>query len=679
MAISLDKSLSNRQKVLDNVKEEIIGPGQIRDHYIKFNHIGTTIFESRDDLYKPYYWEIGGIKEEILQRETPTQRYVSGHLFPLGISESDEVALETPIGEEPNEVQEDDIIDKLFEHKEGIESTEDDGEVELFPQKNDFMPSTMGLTFCVNKDLPELIVRIEGGTYTQHNVKVKGESNSVQWWLRETVQGKWNLLLRELINHRQMEKQVEIKNKKGEKISHYHIQFQARLREVKSKYIITISVTNRSSVPKFNRQQLILFQAKMTIISPDEYSFSVYPKQYEMKKLLSGEEASTELLYRNEGVYALGHGCAADWEQNSKNVQQLSTTFMPEYEALSMTPNVLVNQDGKKVELEIKMSDLAGLSSKDSPEKILKPLFEGYKDWIDKKLTEVDNVPELLQPIAGKHLELCRESLGRMEKGLKLLKAPQILEAFRLANTAILLQQVNGKARRFGRVEDKQIIFNKSFKESVNDEIKIKNASNTWRAFQIAFILMSIESLVDEKCDSREIVDLIWFPTGGGKTEAYLGVAAFEMIFRRLKNKTDAGVDVMMRYTLRLLTADQFQRSSRLICALEYLRLKNSKLGEIPFSIGIWVGSNTTPNSNKAAKTALNKLQKNEKNSQQFIVNSCPWCGANLGYYDEKGSKKKYYFGYKINNDKLVVHCPDKNCHFHDELMKLYMRNDLLS
>ncbi|TCP25636.1 hypothetical protein EV207_12166 [Scopulibacillus darangshiensis] len=225
MAISLEKSLYNRRKVMDNVKEEIIGPGQIREHYTKLNPIGTTIFDSKDELYKPYYWEVGGVKEEILQRETPTQRYVSGHLFPLGTSENDEVALESPIGEEPNEVQEDDKIDNLFERKEGLETTEDDGEVELFSQRNDFMPSTMGLTFCVNKDLPKLKVRIEGGTYTPHNVKVKGESNSVQWWLRETVEGIWHLPLSDLINHRQMEKQVEIKNKKGEKISHYHIQF----------------------------------------------------------------------------------------------------------------------------------------------------------------------------------------------------------------------------------------------------------------------------------------------------------------------------------------------------------------------------------------------------------------------------------------------------------------------
>jgi hypothetical protein len=670
MVITLENSLKNRQKVLDNVREEIIGPGQIREHYKEFNPNGTTVFESKEEMYLPYYWKVGDQKEEILQRETPTQRYVSGHLFPLGISENEEIALETPIGEDNSEVNENDKLDVLFELKDGLETTEDDGEVELFPQRNDFMPSTMGLTFCLDKDIPDLEVRIEGGTYTPHTVRARGSSNGIQWWLRESVVGLWNLSISELVDKRQMEKEVGLINKKAEKISQFKICFLARLREVKDKYIITISVTNRSLPDKkMNMQQFILFQAIMKIKTPDRHFFSIYPKQYQMKKLLSDEEASTELLYRNEGVYAFGHGCAAHWEQNCSKVEQISTTFMPEYEALSMTPNVFVNQGGKKVELKIKMSDLAGLSSNAPPETILRPLIEGYEEWIEKKIKDIDNIPELLKPIAQKHLKLCYESLNRMKKGLNLLANPQILEAFRLANTAILLQQVNGKDKRYGRIEDKNIIFNKHIKESVSDEISLKEASNTWRAFQIAFILMSLESLVDEKSDSREIVDLIWFPTGGGKTEAYLGVAAFQMILRRLKDPLDAGVDIMMRYTLRLLTADQFQRSSRLICALEYLRRKNqSKLGDIPFSIGIWVGSNTTPNNNKNAKTALSKLQKNEKNAQQFIVNNCSWCGANLGFYDQKGSKKKHYFGYKINNDKLVIHCPDKNCHFHEEL-----------
>ncbi|MGR5908543.1 hypothetical protein ACT7DL_24280 [Bacillus paranthracis] len=206
MVIPLENACNNRQKVIDNVKEEIIGPGQIRNHYIKFNPIGNTIFESREELYKSYYWEVGGTKEEILQRETPTQRYVSGHLFPLGTNESEEVTLETPIVTDLNEAQESEQMDKLFEYKEGLETTEDDGEVELFPQRNDFMPSTMGLTFCVDKDVTELKVTLEGGAYTPHNVQVKGESNSLQWWLRETVRGVWYLSLSQLIKQRQIEK-----------------------------------------------------------------------------------------------------------------------------------------------------------------------------------------------------------------------------------------------------------------------------------------------------------------------------------------------------------------------------------------------------------------------------------------------------------------------------------------
>lgn len=551
-----------------------------------------------------------------------------------------------------------------------IETTEEDGEIELFPQRKDFMPSTMGLTFCIDKTLPVLKVQIEGGTYIPHNVKVKGESNNIQWWLRETIEGFWDISINKLKQQKQLEQAVEMKNKKGEKISQYKIHFQARLREVNNQYIITISVTNRSEVQKLNRQQLILFQAVMRIITPDNYSFSIYPKQYQMRGQLGDEEASMELLYRNEGVYAFGHGCAAHWNQNSLKIQQISTTFMPEYETLSMTPNVFVKKNGMEVEIEIKMSDLAGLSSNEHPKEILQPLIDGYREWILLKRAEIITLPKSLQGVATKHMNLCQESLDRMTRGIELLEDNQILDAFRLANTAILLQQENGKVKRLGRIQDRQIIFNRSIEDSVSDENTLKNANNSWRAFQIAFILISIESLVNETSDSRDIVDLIWFPTGGGKTEAYLGVAAFQMILQRLKDPMDAGVDVMMRYTLRLLTADQFQRSSRLICSLEYLRQKYSnKLGDIPFSIGIWVGSNTTPNSNKAAKTALYKLQKNEKNAPQFIVNNCPWCGANLGYFEEKGSKKKHYFGYKISdNDRLVIHCPDENCNFHEEL-----------
>src|SRR5207253_10663053 len=115
-----------------------------------------------------------------------------------------------------------------------------------------------------------------------------------------------------------------------------------------------------------------------------------------------------------------------------------------------------------------------------------------------------------------------------------------------------------------------------------------------WRPFQLAFILLNLPGLIDVESEDRRIGDLLWFPTGGGKTEAYLGLAAFTMALRRRRSipgmRTDAGLAVLMRYTLRLLTIQQFQRASTLLCASEVLRVKDSRTwGDYRFSIGLWL------------------------------------------------------------------------------------------
>jgi hypothetical protein len=123
-----------------------------------------------------------------------------------------------------------------------------------------------------------------------------------------------------------------------------------------------------------------------------------------------------------------------------------------------------------------------------------------------------------------------------------------------------------------------------------------------WRAFQLAFLLLNLPGLADPRDPHRATVDLLFFPTGGGKTEAYLGLAAFAMVLRRLrhpgeKGRAAAGVSVIMRYTLRLLTLDQLARAAGLVCALELEREKDSaRYGEWPFEIGLWVGKAATPN-----------------------------------------------------------------------------------
>ena len=167
-----------------------------------------------------------------------------------------------------------------------------------------------------------------------------------------------------------------------------------------------------------------------------------------------------------------------------------------------------------------------------------------------------------------------------------------------------------------------------------------------WRPFQLAFILMNLKSVADPNCDEREIVDVIWFPTGGGKTEAYLGLSAFTMILRRLRNSAHAGTSILMRYTLRLLTTQQFQRAASLICACEVIRRREeSVLGSEPFTIGLWVGVEVTPNTEENATRALTQLQRGTGDNR-FILLSCPWCGAEMG--PQKSRRNTSVKGYRI-------------------------------
>src|ERR1700680_4512308 len=185
-----------------------------------------------------------------------------------------------------------------------------------------------------------------------------------------------------------------------------------------------------------------------------------------------------------------------------------------------------------------------------------------------------------------------------MRDGLAFLKSDtQISPAFELANLAMLAQQVRSRREARTATFDQAtsaLLFTEAY-EAVDLNSERARASH-WRAFQIAFILASLRSTADASDAERERVELIWFPTGGGKTEAYLGLAAFSIFLRRLRNRTDTGVQALMRYTLRLLTAQQFQRASRLVCAMEFVRRQHAAaMGAGKISIGIWIGGSTTP------------------------------------------------------------------------------------
>jgi len=235
--------------------------------------------------------------------------------------------------------------------------------------------------------------------------------------------------------------------------------------------------------------------------------------------------------------------------------------------------------------------------------------------------------------------------------------------------------------------QDGRIVWNKEIYNP--DPASPHPTKGYWRAFQIAFLLMTVRGICEPSHQDRRLVDLIWFPTGGGKTEAYLGLTAFTIFFNRLAGLDPTGADVIMRYTLRLLTAQQFQRAGLLFCAMEHvLRIpaNSAKLGDKEFRLGMWVGGDATPNTRADARYALSRLQRYNESENPFVLLKCPWCNAKFGplpdesvKHSSKGKwKEKYskktsplsvlgYFTYLLSGrtaETVVFRCNDHRCEF---------------
>ncbi|QID37067.1 DNA helicase [Streptomyces albus] len=372
---------------------------------------------------------------------------------------------------------------------------------------------------------------------------------------------------------------------------------------------------------------------------------------------LDDEVRLNRLLYRHAPSFATGHGCAADWEWQPPavgtdtarsapvGVPAVWTEHVPTY-AVLLTDSAPPGIDTQ----HLSMSALADASPEHVVE-ALRSLTDGYGDWIAAREQEAATLrggpygdTEYLR-LAGEQLELCRRARRRMDAGIRLLQRDeQAMRAFRLANKVMAEQFGRGRWMAEGREG-------------------LPTPQGTWRPFQLGFLLLCLEGTIDARHEDREIVDLLWFPTGGGKTEAYLGLIAFTVLHRRLLHGDDGGgVTVLMRYTLRLLTLQQFERAARLICALESLRSAvPEQLGQEPVSVGMWVGRAATPNTLAETKAALKRLRSGEQLSEQNPrqLRNCPWCGTPLGIDC-----------YVVEPDESAMRivCPDRACLFRDGL-----------
>ena len=401
------------------------------------------------------------------------------------------------------------------------------------------------------------------------------------------------------------------------------------------------------------RDEQCFFQVEFSLKS--ELGFSALPDSQKVN-VNDNDYLSNQLLYRNVKGYAIGHGCAAEWTESNGQIYEVHTAVFPTYEVKPVVPASI---GGVTLDM-LELSDL-GDESKTIIE--LTKLCDEYEKWISKLNAEIGSISD--KGTASRHINNCKECLTRMRDGVSLLKSSKdVMLAFRLMNRAMLLQQLhyNLPLQTWSLTQDEQLILENKIESlpDINDRSTWygDKVYGKWRPFQLAFVLINLRSMYERDSDSRTIVDLIWFPTGGGKTEAYLGLSAYTIFIRRLLNKDNAGTTILMRYTLRLLTSQQYERASSMICACETIRKeRESQLGTDRITIGLWVGGETSPNSMADAVSDYDKLYSSKSDINPFVVLKCPWCGAQMGVVNKKGKLRETpgYKKIKIGTKKKIV------------------------
>ena len=556
----------------------------------------------------------------------------------------DEAKAQVPVPEVPNAGYK--LVDDANEEPSSID------------QSQKIRPSAMGFTAqLVVTQETELHFKVSGATYRSQDVVIEDVRSST-WFIREP-QEEWVVVpWSELANKPNYLRKFAINGAIGS-----IAELQVRWRNTTAKdesgnnlVALTAVVAHKGEVDKE------LFQFQLSLRIEKEGHFSAADKTNSFARH-DFEEQEVEFLYRHVSSYAYGHGISVEWDEvDQEKLVEVRTVSVPEYFQELVDTKV----DG----LSLRMMDLATWNYNES-KSALQELIDGYLAWISDNDSNLSRIPSHQQEIGKRLVQKNRKIADRMQKGLEILldqTQPDVFRAFQIANEAMHLQQQRGKIQKREFFEDSEGRL--AYPERVwpkTDEY------GTWRPFQIAFLLLVLPGLVNPLDEFREEVDLIFFPTGGGKTEAYLGAAAMLIAFRRLQDSKHNGVDVLMRYTLRLLTVQQFERSSGLIVALEHMRRQNpAELGENPISIGVWLGSKTTPNKRSKAVEALKNTGNKNDEAHPFVLNQCPWCGAQFGLRKIKnGSKhKEVWVGYQKSTEgpeTLKFVCGDKSCDFSRE------------
>jgi hypothetical protein len=670
----MTSDVKNRDNVIvDELRQELFGPAPAGRGLDISSH--PIVFEKKEDAYGA--WREKGNGEEILTRDGPRVRYGVGVLHPHEPPQSEQdligdgtIVLKDDDGalEDAENAISDNAIDKLDSMK-ARQSNGRDDDFEL-SFANSYRQSAMAVSFVLEMKLECFItVTATAGRYEQFFPLVAGKKQT--WWRRIPVNLAAKIPISEISNkNRHRVELFDVKAGLGPLVLHFEIFL--RKTDQPTQRLVTVSLTNRTPA-QGNYEERCLFQSYFEVEAIDAERKGIINPYPSTKRSLDEEERSLELLYREMRTFAVGHGCAADWKTDGSTevAKKVEALAFPTFQVPTITPNIERGQTREK--LEIPMLLLSDVTKRSQSFSLLKELLSEYCNWIAERRREIaaDRFPERHREIAGIHLKVCDDCASRMASGISLLESDEnTYTAFRLANLAVLLQQIQSKLElRTSTYNEETSRFDFSSKYKLPDTTALPVGRGNWRPFQIAFLLLSLAGTSNREHPDRDIVDLIWFPTGGGKTEAYLGLAAFSIFYSRLIETAGYGVNVLMRYTLRLLTAQQFQRASSLICAMEWIRSKFKELGTQEISIGIWLGGQVTPNTNRDAVSSFNQLLKHADAKNPFLVVKCPWCACEMGRHNRQPKIQiPRVRGYKSLNQEVILHCPDPDCFFHEKL-----------
>lgn len=715
----LETNLTNRKHMLSRLRAEIVGPDPCGTPVALLDKQALTWEEFR--LARK---QLNG--EEIVWQDPPTKRFGAGILFPLNTTEqlqtnatetdedfiSDSSQLTDDFEHERDETkgqEESDKFNSSFEEAAG-----EDDEVTL---ANAFRPSALGISFLADlgSEISGITIELVNvgrvdsssleelpcGVYNPITLQLGGaigkKSTLRKVWLRQPIVNQdgtlpavsvtsTNLLSGAVIErlpigpaNLQLEVVVVARSWQGAPSDRHRL--------------LTVTLVNRKQALPDQLDLQCIFQAGIRIRGQSAVEWiDAYPENliadYRDQDPLADENVN-RLLYRENRTFGVGHGCSVDWADGRPvRVANIWSDVLPVFETPTTSADLFVaSPEGKRVPLRVSMRLLAGLDSKDDGFADVERLLKEYRKWILSLDAKAKSINVVYRPTATALIQKSRDCSDRIFDGLSLLretgtKAEIVKKAFRLANHAMLIAQL--RARLNLRIPHRDTTNRLTWAPAIEDidESIFSPDRGYWRPFQIAFLLMSLRGICDSSHQDRETVDLIWFPTGGGKTEAYLGLTAFTVFFNALSKVSGNGVDVLMRYTLRLLTAQQFQRAATLFCAMERLRCVDvDNLGQRPFTIGLWVGGAATPNRRSDAMTKLKTLQKDPDAENPYVLLRCPWCAAKFGPHDgggvstkkanfgrARGSTSVHVYGYQrektLSGETVVYRCGDAECAF---------------